>query len=320
MGKKGKGKGKGKGGKGGKKGNEKHDFINARISMREKSLIQTEAQALDFTEKLEEMNKTLAIVEKEKDDSIRSLLGKLHRSDEDKADSVSAMNDGIRDRQNRLKEEHERRRIEAEMKLAELAEVRHNNANLEAEIEKWQNYRNIGSKEHTDIIKNLQFKISEQKQNTANMNAFILKQIETAKSDSEAVIRQIEASKREQAMLDALNGLPGSVHECRKSDQLQKLVDWQGSAVTEDRDTVSAIRNDTKNLVREAAWLRKAQFEAPRKSHEILNWKLATDIKPSLPSIEKLALSNNPYSTMYKNRETSESSRKNPLHQNSTVH
>jgi len=124
----------------------------------------------------------------------------------------------------------------------------------------------------------------------------------------------MEARKREQAVFDALNNLPGSVHECRKSDQLQKLVEWQGSAVSEDRDTVATLRTDTRGLVREAASLRKAKFEVPRKSHDVLDWKEATKIKPVLPSIEKLALTDNVYSTMYKNREMSEAARTNPLH------
>ena len=51
-------------------------------------MIEAEAQANEYTERLEQMQKTLAIVEKEKDDTIRRLLGKLHRSDNDRADAV----------------------------------------------------------------------------------------------------------------------------------------------------------------------------------------------------------------------------------------
>ena len=132
--------------------------------------------------------------------------------------------------------------------------------------------------------------------------------------DADVIIRELETTRREQAIVDALNNLPGSVHECRKSDQLQKLVEWQGSAVTEDRDTVATLRSDTKTLVRDAAAMRKAKFEVPRKSHDVLDWKATTNIKPPLPSIEKLALTDNVQSAMYKNREMSESARNNPLH------
>merc|ERR1712142_21000 len=313
MGKKGMGKGgKGKGGKG-KKSNEKHDFLNARIAMREKALLSAEAQAAQFSDELDKKSKALMIVEKERDDQIRSLLAKLHTSDNDRADSVQQMNESIRSGRELLREANERRSTEEALKRAQLAELRQNNANLEGEIEKWETYRNEGSIQHSYIINGLEHKISEQHKNTEAMKKFIQKQIETAKADSEAVIRQIEANKRQQAMLDALNGLPGSMHECRKSEQLQKLVDWQGSAVCEDRDIVQAIRNDTRNLVREAAALRKAKFEAPRKSEDVLDWKEATTASPSLPSVEKAALSNNPYSTMFKNREMSESARRNPL-------
>ena len=160
-----------------------------------------------------------------------------------------------------MREANERRTTEEALKRAQLAELRQNNANLEGEIEKWETYRNEGSVQHSYIINGLEHKISEQHKNTEAMKKFIQKQIETAKAgknlqevknivclqtfpDSEAVIRQIEANKRQQAMLDALNGLPGSMHECRKSEQLQKLVDWQGSAVCEDRDIVQArVRN-----------------------------------------------------------------------------
>ena len=68
--------------------------------------------------------------------------------------------------------------------------------------------------------------------------------------DAELIIRQLEATRREQAVRDALNNLPGSVHECRKSDQLQKLVEWQGRAVTEDRQSLGQLKSETKELVR----------------------------------------------------------------------
>ena len=128
------------------------------------------------------MHTTLKIVEKEKDDTIRGLLSKLHRSDNDMAESITTMNETIRNRQKTMQEANARRQSEANDKLAELASVRYKNSNLEAEIEKWEDYLNDGSKEHDRIIKQLESKIAEQTNNTESMNDFILKQIDTAKT------------------------------------------------------------------------------------------------------------------------------------------
>ena len=106
-------------------------------------------------------------------------------------------------------------------------QAQENNHKLELEIEKWEKYGEVGCKEHDLVIQNLERTIQTQVDNTLNMQKFIIKQIETAKSDSEEVIRQQEATRRERAMMDAVNALPGSLHEVRKSDQLQKLVEWQ---------------------------------------------------------------------------------------------
>merc|ERR1711915_1054908 len=300
MGKKGKGKGK--------KGNEKHDYINARISMREKALIGAEAEAAEFERELGEMRKTLDRMEKEKSDSVRLLLKKLQKSDFDRAETVSEMNASIKQRHRELDSANQKRLMDEADKREQLRKAQENNHKLELEIEKWEKYGEVGCKEHDLVIQNLERTIQTQVDNTLNMQKFIIKQIETAKSDSEEVIRQQEATRRERAMMDAVNALPGSLHEVRKSDQLQKLVEWQGSAVSEDRQNVNQLRQQTKQLVKEAAILRQSQFKAPNKSRQTLDWN---DLNGSSTNF---ALSENSHSTMDENRQISEFARANPLH------
>ena len=145
-------------------------------------MIEAEAQAAEYTQRLDQMRKTLAIVEKEKDDTIRRLLGKLHRSENDRADAIMNMNETIKNRHKSVLDSTTRRHCDANDKLAQLAAIKAKNQNLEDEITKWENYRNEGSKEHDDIIDRLEYKLAEQNRNTEAMVEFILKQIETAKT------------------------------------------------------------------------------------------------------------------------------------------
>merc|ERR1712134_52761 len=294
-----KGKGKGKGGKGkGKKGDGKHDYINARISMREKALIGAQSEAAEFESELSNMRKTLETMEKEKSDTVRVLLKKLQKSDFDRAETVTEMNSSIKQRHLDLDSANRRRQIEEAEKREQLRKAQETNFILELEIEKWEKYGELGCKEHDRVIEDLKNTIQTQEDNTRSMQKFIIKQIETAKADSEEVIQQQEALRREKAMMDAVNALPGSLHEVRKSDQLQKLVEWQGSAVTEDRNNVNLLR--------------QSQFKAPNKSRQTLDWD---DLNGSSTNF---ALSENAHSTMDENRQISEFARTNPLHKTPT--
>merc|ERR1711937_988477 len=183
-----KGKGKGKGGKGkGKKGDGKHDYINARISMREKALIGAQSEAAEFESELSNMRKTLETMEKEK------------------SETVTEMNSSIKQRHLDLDSANRRRQIEEAEKREQLRKAQETNFILELEIEKWEKYGELGCKEHDRVIEDLKNTIQTQEDNTRSMQKFIIKQIETAKADSEEVIQQQEALRREKAMMDAVN-------------------------------------------------------------------------------------------------------------------
>lgn len=306
MGKKGKGKGKGKGGAGGKRESENTLYMKARIMMREKALLNVEAEEMELSDRVNEMKQTVHVLETEKNDSIKRLLSKIHRADSDKAESIEEMNNSIKENQKKRKSNDDVRNKALDAKLAELSGVKFRNSEIESDIERWRNYELTGSLDHQKIILQLEEKIEIQMINTENMKNFILRQIETAKNDAENIKRELENNRKEQAVVDALNNLPGSVQESRKSDKLQKLVEWQGTAVNEDKDAVIALRNETKKLVQEAAKLRIAKFEAPKKNNEILDWEYTRETMKHRPSIEKLALTDNVYSTMYKNQESSQ--------------
>jgi hypothetical protein len=77
--------------------------------------------------------------------------------------------------------------------------------------------------EQKAAVESLLSKIDDQSYNTKAMNHFIVKQIETSKCDSKKNKHDLEEGRKKQAVADAIECMPTSVHECRKTDQLKKV-------------------------------------------------------------------------------------------------
>jgi len=65
------------------------------------------------------------------------------------------------------------------------------------------------------------------------MNHFIVKQIEASKGESKKKRHDLEEGRKKQAVADAIECMPTSVHECRKTDQLKKVRTCQPFALDE---------------------------------------------------------------------------------------
>jgi len=268
MAKKGKGKGKGSGkgkGGGGKTGNARTDFLAVRINLREKALMMVENQCKDYQNTLEKLEEARDEAQAEKDMKVGKLLKKLHVSENERSGALDSLKDCVTERKRKLRDANNRRKREIEEKLGCLREAELRNAQIRRDIKKWQNFRTLGSKEQKAAVESLLNKIEDQTYNTKAMNHFIVKQIETSKSDSKKNKHDLEEGRKKQAVADAIECMPTSVHECRKTDQLKKLVDWQQLHVDEDKQYLKDIRQNMKLMTKETEELRKIKFEKPEK-------------------------------------------------------
>jgi hypothetical protein len=71
--------------------------------MREKALLNVEAEEMELSDRVNEMKQTVHVLETEKNDSIKRLLSKIHRADSDKAESIEEMNNSIKENQKKRK-------------------------------------------------------------------------------------------------------------------------------------------------------------------------------------------------------------------------
>jgi len=291
-GKKGKGGGKGKKGKKGEKCSPAEAFLNVRIKIFKKSINETKNEINELTKQLIEMNDVVDEEDASKNSVIKNCLTNLHQAGKQLEDKLIDREEVEENKKIELVNRTEARN-DAEMRNREqLALELKANRELEAEVQKWKDYRDKDHEVDDNEIADLENQISIHNSNTDKMREFILKLIETGKHEAESMLEALNVKHRDNAFLDAIkNTSPGALYECRESEKLEQWVADQTIFVENESKIICDLQTENLRLISVLEQLKKDRFDFAPKDKLVLETRFFDAQKPiRLPKIPKIEL------------------------------
>lgn len=294
MGKKGKKSAKG-GGRKGSKGKSNltpaEFFLSVRIKMFRQMISESEDEFKELSFQEEKLNSDIDNEELSKNQAIKKSIKGLYREDKNLEVTIVESAEAIIDKKAEIKLRQEKRVLDGINKRAELNKELDRNAEIEATILKWTNYKN---KDHDidDIkIAELEGKVNKLNNETEAMKDFILNLIKKGKLESEELLSNTNLKNRQTAFLEAMAACPpGALHEVRESEELASWVEAQNKFVKNDSAIIDQLQKQNLALIDELEELKLDRYNGA-KAKSVLDPKFFLENSPNnLPKIPKIAL------------------------------
>merc|ERR1712131_236028 len=197
---------------------------SVRIKMFRQMISESQDEFKELSLQEKKLNSDIDNEEIAKNQAIKKTIKGLYREDKNLEGTIVESAAAKIDKNEEIKLKQEKRVVDEISKRADLNKELERNAEIEATILKWTNYKNKDHEIDDNKIADLEGKVNKLNNETEAMKDFILNLIKKGKLESEELLSNTNLKNRQTAFLEAMAACPpGALHEVREIDELEEL-------------------------------------------------------------------------------------------------